>query len=56
MFIYLFFIGHALYYMIKDTIACGFDISILVIFMCFIDQPIYAKSEKRKTRKGKLTS
>lgn len=56
MFIYLgFFIAHALYYIIKLTIAIGFDIDILVIFMCFIDQPLYAQPEKTKTRKGKLT-
>lgn len=56
MFIYrVFFIAHVLYYIIKKIIAIGFDIDILIIFMCFIDQPIYAQPEKTKTRKGKLT-
>lgn len=39
----------------QKTIACEFDNNILVIFMCFIDQPVYAQPEKTKTRKGKLT-
>lgn len=55
MFIYLFFYCTCTVLYDQKTIACEFDNNILVIFMCFIDQPIYAKPEKTKTRKGKLT-